>query len=74
MTGRKAGRSGGRLRGRQKGERGPRDYGTTDDEPEGAKAEMLVRSEKTCVSGGESPSGLEARLPRFGTRVTNGKV
>ena len=38
------------------------------------KAEMLVRSEKTCVSGGESPSGLEARLPRFGTRVTNGKV
>jgi hypothetical protein len=40
----------------------------------GAKAEMLVRSEKTCVSEGESPSGLEARLPEFGMKVKNGKV
>jgi hypothetical protein len=38
------------------------------------KAEMLVRSEKTCVSGGESPSSLEAKLPEFGTKVMNGKV
>ena len=38
------------------------------------KAETLVRSEKTCVSGGESPSSLEARLPEFGTKVMNGKV
>jgi len=34
----------------------------------------LVRSEKTCVSEGESPSSLEARLPEFGTKVMNGKV
>jgi len=34
----------------------------------------LVRSEKTCVSEGESPSSLEARLPEFGTKVKNGKV
>jgi hypothetical protein len=33
-----------------------------------------VRSEKTCVSEGESPSSLEARLPEFGTKVKNGKV
>jgi hypothetical protein len=39
-----------------------------------AKAEMLVRSEKTCVSEGESPSSLEARLPEFGTKVMNGEV
>ena len=39
-----------------------------------AKAEMLVRSEKTCVGEGESPSSLEARLPEFGTKVMNGKV
>jgi hypothetical protein len=38
------------------------------------KAEMLVRSEKTCVSEGESPSSLEARPPDFGTKVMNGKV
>jgi hypothetical protein len=37
-------------------------------------AEILVRSEKSCVSGGESPSSLEARLPEFGTKVMNGKV
>jgi hypothetical protein len=42
--------------------------------PAGAKAETLVRSEKSCVSGGESPSSLEARLPEFGTKVMNGKV
>jgi hypothetical protein len=41
---------------------------------EPAKAEILVRSEKTCVSEGESPSSLEARLPEFGTKVMNGKV
>jgi hypothetical protein len=39
-----------------------------------AKVETLVRSEKTCVSEGESPSSLEARLPEFGTKVKNGKV
>ena len=39
-----------------------------------AKAEKLVRSEKTCVGEGESPSSLEARLPEFGTKVMNGKV
>jgi hypothetical protein len=27
-----------------------------------------------CVSEGESPSSLEARLPEFGTKVMNGKV
>ena len=42
--------------------------------PQRWKAEMLVRSEKTCVSEGESPSSLEARLPEFGTKVMNGKV
>ena len=41
---------------------------------EPAKAEILVRSEKTCVSEGESPSSLEARLPEFGTKGMNGKV
>jgi hypothetical protein len=40
----------------------------------GSQAEKLVRSEKTCVSEGESPSSLEARLPEFGTKVKNGKV
>jgi len=38
------------------------------------KAEILVRSEKTCVSEGESPSSLEASLPEFGTKVKNGRV
>ena len=38
------------------------------------KTESLVRSEKTCVSEGGSPSSLEARLPEFGTKVMNGKV
>ena len=42
--------------------------------PTRAKAEKLVRSEKTCVGEGESPSSLEARLPEFGTKVMNGKV
>jgi hypothetical protein len=37
-------------------------------------AELLVRSEKTCVSEGESPSSLEVGLPEFGTKVMNGKV
>ena len=46
----------------------------TEDRGLKAKAEKLVRSEKTCVSGGESPSSLEARLPEFGTKVMNGKV
>jgi predicted molibdopterin-dependent oxidoreductase YjgC len=39
-----------------------------------AKAGTLVRSEKTCVSEGESPSSLEARLPEFRTKVMDGKV
>jgi len=42
--------------------------------PHKRKAEKLVRSEKTCVGEGESPSSLEARLPEFGTKVMNGKV
>jgi hypothetical protein len=33
-----------------------------------------VRSEKSCVTGGESPSSLEAELPEFRTKVMNGKV
>ena len=33
-----------------------------------------VRSEKLCVSEGESPSSPEARLPEFKTKVMNGKV
>ena len=33
-----------------------------------------VRSEKLCVTGGESPSGLAARPLEFETKVTNGKV
>ena len=41
---------------------------------EAGKARKLVRSEKTCVSEGESPSRPEARLPEFGTKVMNGKV
>ena len=35
---------------------------------------MQVRSEKSCVTGGESPSSLEAELPEFRTKVMNGKV
>ena len=65
--------------------RGLQDYGTEwksrnwerrkqKAEIGGANAEKLVRSEKTCVSEGESPSSLEARLPEFGTKVMNGKV
>ena len=46
----------------------------TGRQEEGEKAEKLVRSEKTCVGEGESPSSLEARLPEFGTKVMNGKV
>jgi hypothetical protein len=46
---------------------------TAEDETS-EKAEMLERSEKSCVSGGESPSSLEVRLPEFGTKVKNGKV
>jgi hypothetical protein len=56
------------LKGEGKGTTGPGDHGT------GGKAEILVRSEKTCVSEGESPSSLEARLLEFGTKVMNGKV
>jgi hypothetical protein len=41
-----------------------------------AKAEcrMQVRSEKSCVTGGESPSSLEAELSEFRMKVMNGKV
>ena len=35
---------------------------------------QLERSEKTCVSEGESPSSSEAKLPEFRTKVMNGKV
>ena len=40
----------------------------------GANAEELERSEKTCVSEGESPSSSEANLPEFRTKVMDGKV
>jgi hypothetical protein len=33
-----------------------------------------VRSEKSCVTGGESPSSLEAELPEFRKKVMDGKV
>jgi hypothetical protein len=58
------------------GTTGLRDNRTTDlgAKAETPKAEMLVRSEKTCVSEGESPSSSEAKLPEFEARVTNGKV
>jgi hypothetical protein len=38
------------------------------------KAEKLVRSEKSCVTGGESPPSLEAKPPEFRAKVMNGKV
>jgi len=38
------------------------------------RSKKLVRSEKACVSEGESPSSLEAKLLEFGTKVMNGKV
>jgi hypothetical protein len=57
---------------------GLRDYKTTDhkttDHGTKRKAETLERSEKTCVSEGESPSSLEVRLPEFRMKVMNGKV
>ena len=57
------------------GERKTEDGGQrTEDGGRKAKAEMLERSEKTCVSEGESPSSLEVRLPEFRMKVMNGKV
>ena len=44
------------------------------DWPRSKKLKNWVRSEKTCISEGESPSSLEARLPEFGTKVMDGKV
>ena len=38
------------------------------------KAETLVRSEKACETGGESPLSLEAKPPEFRAKVMNGKV
>jgi hypothetical protein len=38
------------------------------------KAETLVRSEKTWVSEGGSPSSSEGKLLEFGTKGMNGKV
>ncbi len=35
---------------------------------------MLVRSEKACETGGESPLSLEAKPPEFRAKVMNGKV
>ena len=43
-------------------------------EGENAEGRRQVRSEKSCVTGGESPSSLEAELPEFRTKVMNGKV
>ena len=37
-------------------------------------AEALVRSEKACETGGESPLSLEAKPPEFRAKVMNGKV
>ena len=37
-------------------------------EPPPSECRRQVRSEKSCVIGGESPSSLEARLPEFGTK------
>jgi hypothetical protein len=34
----------------------------------------VVRSEKTCASEGESPSGPAAKPLEFGTKVKNGKT
>jgi len=34
----------------------------------------LVRLEKLCEIGGESPPSLAATLPGFGTKELNGKV
>ena len=35
---------------------------------------MKVRSEKWCVSGGESPPSLEAKPLEFRAKAMNGKV
>jgi hypothetical protein len=35
---------------------------------------MQVRSEKACVTGGESPPSSAARLPEFRMKVMDGKV
>jgi len=48
--------------------------GSVRGAPGNRRPYLDVRSEKTCVSEGESPSSLEARLPEFGTKVKNGKV
>jgi hypothetical protein len=41
---------------------------------EKAEGRMQVRSEKSCVTGGGSPPGLEAKPLEFRTKVMNGKV
>ena len=41
---------------------------------EKGNAETLVRSEKACETGGESPLSLEAKPPEFRAKVMNGKV
>ena len=48
--------------------------GSVRGAPGNRRPYLDVRSEKTCVGEGESPSSLEARLPEFGTKVMNGKV
>ena len=54
--------------------RGRREEMKKEEKGPGGKAEMLVRSEKSCVTEGESPPSLEAKPPEFGTKVMNGKV
>ena len=39
-----------------------------------AKAERLVRFEKLCVSGGESPPSLVVKPLEFRVKTMNGKV
>ena len=38
------------------------------------KGRMKVRSEKLCVTGGESPPSLEAKPPEFRAKAMDGKV
>jgi hypothetical protein len=57
---------------------GLRDYGTTDyrtiAKNRNWESRKQVRSEKACVTRGESPPSLAARLPEFRMKVMNGKV
>ena len=47
---------------------------TTAEQKQKAESRKQVRSEKACVTGGESPPSLEAKPLEFRTKVMNGKV